>query len=80
MYTSSDTLEAYQQADDDLGRLVQWTLGSPQDHIQACLWAFQFTQELWEVRFTFTHVCGLNGGTALWLRPSLPVDEYRNTY
>ncbi|CAK9069589.1 unnamed protein product [Durusdinium trenchii] len=53
VYASQETLEAYQLADDDLGRLVQWTLGSP--------------QELWEVRFTFTHVCGPNGGTVLGL-------------
>jgi len=53
VFSSHDTLEAYQLVDDDLGRLVQWTLGSP--------------QELWEVRFTFTHVCGPNGGTVLGL-------------
>ncbi|CAE8616881.1 unnamed protein product [Polarella glacialis] len=50
---SDDGSEAYQLADDDLGRLVQWTLGSP--------------QELWEVKFVFTHVCGPNGGTVLGL-------------
>eukprot|EP00930_Biecheleria_cincta_P090217 TRINITY_DN79572_c0_g1_i1.p1 TRINITY_DN79572_c0_g1~~TRINITY_DN79572_c0_g1_i1.p1 ORF type:complete len:396 (-),score=64.12 TRINITY_DN79572_c0_g1_i1:52-1206(-) len=50
---SSDSTEAYQLADDDLGRLVQWTLGSP--------------QEMWEVKFVFTHVCGPNGGTVLGL-------------
>jgi len=50
---SADGSEAYQQADDDLGRLVQWTLGSP--------------QERWEVRFIFTHVFGTNGGTVLGL-------------
>ncbi|CAK9095370.1 Bifunctional riboflavin kinase/FMN phosphatase [Includes: FMN phosphatase (FMN phosphohydrolase) [Durusdinium trenchii] len=44
VYASQETLEAYQLADDDLGRL-----------------------ELWEVRFTFTHVCGPNGGTVLGL-------------
>ncbi len=31
VFSSHDTLEAYQLVDDDLGRLVQWTLGSPQD-------------------------------------------------
>lgn len=50
---SSDGTEASQQADDDLGRLVQWTLGS--------------IQEKWEVKYTFTHVCGPNGGTVLGL-------------
>eukprot|EP00913_Durusdinium_trenchii_P030506 g28576.t1 len=40
VYASQETLEAYQLADDDLGRLV---------------------------RFTFTHVCGPNGGTVLGL-------------
>ncbi|CAE7261986.1 unnamed protein product [Symbiodinium sp. CCMP2456] len=53
VHTSADNLEAYQLVDDDLGRLVQWTLGSQ--------------QELWEVRFVFTHVCGPNGGTVLGL-------------
>eukprot|EP00435_Cladocopium_sp_Y103_P072892 s412_g41.t1 len=53
VFSSQDTLEAYQLVDDDLGRLVQWTVGSP--------------QEMWEVRFTFTHVCGPNGGTVLGL-------------
>jgi len=50
---SSDCSEAYQQVDDDLGRLVQWTLGSP--------------QERWEVRYVFTHIFGPNGGTVLGL-------------
>ena len=31
VHTSADNLEAYQLVDDDLGRLVQWTLGSQQD-------------------------------------------------
>lgn len=31
VFASQDTLEAYQLVDDDLGRLVQWTVGSPQD-------------------------------------------------
>lgn len=53
VFASQDTLEAYQLVDDDLGRLVQWTVGS--------------AQEMWEVRFTFTHVCGPNGGTVLGL-------------
>eukprot|EP00927_Polykrikos_kofoidii_P059219 TRINITY_DN5432_c0_g1_i1.p1 TRINITY_DN5432_c0_g1~~TRINITY_DN5432_c0_g1_i1.p1 ORF type:complete len:379 (-),score=58.73 TRINITY_DN5432_c0_g1_i1:52-1188(-) len=43
--------EASQQADDDVGRLVQWTLGSP--------------QERWDVRFVFTHYSGPNGGSVL---------------
>lgn len=50
---SADCSEAQQLADDDLGRVVQWTLGSP--------------QEFWEVRFAFTHICGPNGGTVLGL-------------
>lgn len=34
MFSSPDC-EAYQQVDDDLGRLVQWTVGSPQDRPRA---------------------------------------------
>merc|ERR1712232_1208828 len=40
---------AYQRADDDIGRLIQWTVGSPQAR--------------WEVRFVFTHFSGPNGGS-----------------
>lgn len=51
VHVSPDGAEACQQADDDVGRLVQWTLGS--------------RQERWEVRFVFTHFSGPNGGSVL---------------
>lgn len=48
---SADGCEACQEADDDIGRLVQWTMGNPQVR--------------WEVRFIFTHFSGPNGGSVL---------------
>eukprot|EP00928_Gymnodinium_smaydae_P033278 TRINITY_DN23877_c0_g2_i1.p1 TRINITY_DN23877_c0_g2~~TRINITY_DN23877_c0_g2_i1.p1 ORF type:complete len:457 (+),score=79.00 TRINITY_DN23877_c0_g2_i1:171-1373(+) len=48
---TADGTEACQEADDDIGRVVQWSLGTP--------------QERWEVRFVFTHFSGPNGGSVL---------------
>eukprot|EP00929_Paragymnodinium_shiwhaense_P035106 TRINITY_DN19006_c0_g1_i1.p1 TRINITY_DN19006_c0_g1~~TRINITY_DN19006_c0_g1_i1.p1 ORF type:complete len:433 (+),score=122.17 TRINITY_DN19006_c0_g1_i1:59-1300(+) len=52
-----DNLEVYQSADDDVGRLVQWSLLQPGSSYA----------EKWEVRFVFTHVSGPNGGSSFGL-------------
>jgi len=61
---SPDGAEACQEADDDVGRLVQWTLGSPQVG--------------WEVRFIFEHFSGPNGGSVLGIgfgKPTVNLDK-----